>query len=543
MQVAMPATVPDASPRFLFVDKPSGIVTHATQAGPHAPEGFVEYLSRLSEQTLYVCHRLDKGTSGAMTFATSAEAAAQLSEILKARQANKTYLFLTDRMIEKSEFSVESRIEKRGSRFVSEPAQGASDGLAITHFRRLKTHGPYSLWEARPETGRPHQIRLHAEASGIALLGDDEHGGTPFPTLALHAQELSFESAGERYSHSSPPPTFFEDLALLDRPRLCAWLASVDRRRRWLTSRDQALQFSSQDRESTPPPLSTWRWIHTDGLELRAEQLGSIVDLQWFESEPPNESDWDDLHALTRLCGWHQWRLHLRRDRGRNPNEQSTWASSSELPETWTGEENGLRFEFRSNQGLSSGLFLDQRANRGWVRKTARGKKVLNLFCYTGGFSVAAAAGGAERTVSVDLSRNFLEWSRRNFALNDLEPATHEFRAMEAREFIKYATKKELRYDLIICDPPSFGRSEKGVFRIEKELRPLIVSLAPLLSTGGQLLVSCNYEGWNELRFAEEVKAAAQVARLRVQSAPRPDWDFELPDEPAILKSALIEKN
>lgn len=526
-------------PRFVFVDKPAGVSTHATEAGPRAVEGFVEYLSRLRGEPLFVCHRLDKGTTGAMAFATSSAAAAELSALLKDRDVSKTYLFITDRHIPESEFEFSSHIEKRGPRFVSE----AGEINAMTRFRHRQSLGAFSLWEARPHTGRPHQIRLHAEAKGIPILGDNEHGGSPFPTLCLHAHALEFDTGLERFSHACEAPVFFRDLSLLASSRLCEWLAATDRRERTLRSIAGVTQHQKSATTSTTTETDrrpeTLRWIHTDGLELRAEQLGSIVDLQWFSDEPPTESDWQDIHTLTRLREWPSWRLQLRQDRGRNPNQQVTWTSGS-LPEKWVAEENGLRFEFRTNQGLSSGLFLDQRANRAWIRASSHGARVLNLFCYTGGFSVAAAKGGAEKTVSVDVSRNFLDWSRRNFELNELDPAAHEFRAMDAREYVKYATKKGLNFDLIVCDPPSFGRSDKGVFRIEKDIRPLIVSLAALLGEGGRLLFCCNYEKWDDERFESEIQLAARDARLRPLRPPPPDWDFEMPGEPRIMKTALL---
>ena len=129
----------------------------------------------------------------------------------------------------------------------------------------------------------------------------------------------------------------------------------------------------------------------------------------------------------------------------------------------WVGSEHGLKFVFKSNQGWSPGLFLDQRANRNWVHQNSAGKTVLNLFCYTGGFSVAAAKGGAERVESVDTSAATLNWSKENFAANDIDVSQHGFFKSDAREFLKIAKKKERQFDTIICDPPSFARSKNYI--------------------------------------------------------------------------------
>lgn len=248
--------------QLLFVDKPGGVATHATEAEAAAPEGLCEHLARHHQKPLWVCHRLDKGTTGAMVFAGNAETAARLSGLFKDRDVSKAYLFLTDRATEGDAFTVESRIEKRGSTFVST----SGEVNAITEFRRLKTEGHFSLWEAKPKTGRPHQIRLHATSRGIPILGDSEHQGSEFPALCLHAQELQFDLEGQTYSHSTPSPRYFGDLTLLSNRRLCAWLAACDRRERWQKSKGEVLE--------------TIRWIHSEGGPLRAEQLGETVDLQ-----------------------------------------------------------------------------------------------------------------------------------------------------------------------------------------------------------------------------------------------------------------------
>ena len=111
--------------------------------------------------------------------------------------------------------------------------------------------------------------------------------------------------------------------------------------------------------------------------------------------------------------------------RGQDPHSRQQF--HSDMPDEWTAEEEGLRYYLRRNQSLSPGLFLDQRANRRWLRDQSTDRSVLNLFSYTGGFSLNAAFGGAHQVVSVDLSRSFLAWSRANFALNKIDAEHHEF--------------------------------------------------------------------------------------------------------------------
>jgi 23S rRNA (cytosine1962-C5)-methyltransferase len=136
--------------------------------------------------------------------------------------------------------------------------------------------------------------------------------------------------------------------------------------------------------------------------------------------------------------------------------------------------EHDYRLEVRLYDGLSTGIFLDQRENRKWVQEGVRARlqrgsapKVLNTFAYTCAFSVAAARAGAA-TTSVDVSARYLEWGKRNFALNGMETgegSVHRFARMDTFEFFEYAQRKGLRYDLVILDPPSFsaGSRKKGI--------------------------------------------------------------------------------
>jgi 23S rRNA (cytosine1962-C5)-methyltransferase len=164
--------------------------------------------------------------------------------------------------------------------------------------------------------------------------------------------------------------------------------------------------------------------------------------------------------------------------------------------------EHDWRLEVRLYDGLSTGLFLDQRENRKFVRdwvkvRAAKGQRpaVLNTFAYTCAFSIAAATGGAE-TTSVDVSPRYLDWGKRNFSLNGIDPVTHRFAKMDTFEFFAYARRKGLRYDLIILDPPSFASGNK-----KKKIRPwsatqdyprLVKEAAELLKPRGIILASTN---------------------------------------------------
>lgn len=531
---------------FIFVDKPAGVTTHSSLN--HKPavnslidsnDGFVEFFSDRSGISLKVGHRLDRETTGTLCFARTAQAAEKLREAFASRSVEKRYLFLTNRPSSRSEFEVESHIARGAKGIVSTKPTSTQPANAITRFTRLEESHGLTLWEARPLTGRTHQIRLHAANLGLPILGDTLYGGTNFPNLCLHSSQLSLEIDGEKLSQSFPEPRWFRQRELAQDPLLSRWLCAIDRRERLLRSW-QAIGTLSNDRE-----LGTIRWIHSEGDRLRADQLGPVISLSWFADQEPTEKEWKSIHRLCEELGWENWYLQVRGNRGRAPNQEKIIRGpKAQFENRWIGEENGLRFEFRTDTGLSPGLFLDQRRNRLWVNGNVRGKEVLNLFSYTGGFSVAAASGGASRVVSVDVSRQFIEWSKTNFTLNSLPLDPHEFRVMDSREYLAWAVKKGLKFDLVICDPPSFSRSKTGgVFRIEKDFEALLDQLKDVTRPGGRILFALNFEGWTVEDFAKRLNKWLEKTKAgRLLPAPTPDWDFELPGSKRQMKSAFIEK-
>lgn len=178
-------------------------------------------------------------------------------------------------------------------------------------------------------------------------------------------------------------------------------------------------------------------------------------------------------------------------------------AAGDALPESILVREHGWQLEVRLYDGLSTGLFLDQRDNRLFVSKQVTQRagqpggvvSVLNTFAYTCAFSIAAATGGAV-TTSVDVSARYLEWGKRNFAHNGLDTGQHWFAKMDTFDFLGYARKKGLRYDVVILDPPSFasGSKKKGIraWSSVDDYARLVGEAAGVLTPGGMILASTN---------------------------------------------------
>lgn len=213
----------------------------------------------------------------------------------------------------------------------------------------------------------------------------------------------------------------------------------------------------------------------------------------WSGGKPPRvETLRDELGGRYGFAP----RGFLARELVRKASEQKPAALiAGEEPGEITVQENGLSYLVEPAGGYSSGLFLDQRLNRQWVTGLGA-KRMLNLFAYTCSFTVCAASSGAQ-TCSVDASKRVLGTGRRNLELNGINPADgHRFLADDAMKVVPRLLKRGETFDLIVLDPPTFGRADGRVFRIEKDLPVLVRDCFELLEPGGRLLVSCNYAEW-----------------------------------------------
>lgn len=180
-------------------------------------------------------------------------------------------------------------------------------------------------------------------------------------------------------------------------------------------------------------------------------------------------------------------------------------------PEEFEIEENGLKFRIRPYDGLSVGLFLDQRNNREVVGQLSQGKTVLNLFSYTCGFSIACARYGALVT-SIDTSKKYLEWGRRNFEANQL--SSGKMIAEDVLYYLEKQKKKGTKFDVVILDPPSFGRSEKGTFSLKKDWKKLLTLCLELLESQGMLFFSSNLVTWESTAFRKDVVGVLKALSL-----------------------------
>jgi 23S rRNA (cytosine1962-C5)-methyltransferase len=241
----------------------------------------------------------------------------------------------------------------------------------------------------------------------------------------------------------------------------------------------------------------------------------------------------------------------LRKVGGVEASPQLVWGKAA--PETFVILENGLSFEVSFTEGYSVGLFLDQRENRrrlltGYIApdfqmapSSGRPPQLLNTFAYTCGFSVAAASAGW-LTTSLDLSRKYLDWGRRNMALNGIDPSRHDFIYGDVFDWIRRLSKKGRQFNAIVLDPPTFSRSKvSGVFRAEKDYGRLVGSALEILEPEGILLASTNAAEWAPALFMDTLEKAVRKSGrrlLKTHYVPQPP-DFPVSRlEPAYLKTA-----
>lgn len=468
---------------LLAVNKPAGIPTHTPEPG--LCWGWYEYFHwrNPGSTKLRLLHRLDRETSGVLLLAKSGEASRELASQWEAGSVFKRYLFAARRKPQKTTWKVEQMIG--GQR-------------AVTEFRALDRHGEFYRIEAYPKTGRTHQVRLHAAASGVPVVGDREHGEPrdDWPLL-LHAAEIGCRPPGAKADARFSAP-------------LPETLSAVSATEAWWMRAGLLREAMAGDAEAV-------RWIHgaADGFpEQTVDRYAEV----WVLS---NFSEIRDDFLRRKLTGR---KMIVKRYQGQGRVKNVGNAAAV------TVTENGLRYEIQFGEATTTGLFLDQRENRLWLKRllpVLPPGSVLNCFAHTCSFSVVAARAG-RMTASIDLSPKYLEWGKRNFVLNGVDPEAHRWLRGEAGDWIKRLKKKGERFAAVILDPPSFSRSKRGVFQVERDLEPLVREAASLVAPGGGMFIATNYQKWSQKALVSTVRRAFQGRKIVLKSVPLPpDFPYQ----------------
>jgi 23S rRNA (cytosine1962-C5)-methyltransferase len=205
--------------------------------------------------------------------------------------------------------------------------------------------------------------------------------------------------------------------------------------------------------------------------------------------------------------------------------------SGTAAPQRLEVQENGLNFLVALEEGLNTGLFLDQRENRRCLMPRMAGKRFLNLFAYTGAFSVAAAASGATQVTSVDVSASYTDWNRANFSANRLNPKKHRFLVGDCIAKLTELSSSKEQFDIILMDPPSFSTTAKGRFTTRGGTSDLVAACLPLLPDGGLLICSSNHQKTDLADYLKELRRGALQTKseLRVIKQKGQPVDFPYP--------------
>lgn len=535
---------------LLVVDKPAGVPSQAARLD--RPDDIVTRLKaylaardgRSADRVYLGVHqRLDRDTSGTLLFTKRPEANASIAKQFEKRSLKKRYVAAVEGWSKgRRSITLDDLVVKgEGGRMEVAPKRARNGQRAITHVRVRARNAGRALLDLVLETGRTHQARVQLAYARAPIAGDPINGGPPAPRLLLHAAaiELEHPRTSRRLVVEAKVPAEMEawlargDLGagvFDDEPALDRALA-LAMERRWALGRD--------------PATTAFRLVNEEGDALpglAVDVYGEHLVAQLYVSEEWNEARrarvLDRLHAL----GFAGIYLKLRPkqanvlvDTRRDDLAPAVPVRGEPAPNELVVREEGIPFAVRLGDGLSTGIFLDQRANRLFVRETANGLRVANLFSYTCAFSIVAALGGAARTVSVDASVAALERGRHGFevaglALTPNDPA-HAFVAEDAFAWLaRIATKKD-RFDLVILDPPSYSSTKKRRFVAESDYDELVELAAKVVTPGGRILASCNHRGLTRAKLRRFVGQGIRAAgRDAVQVKDLPETaDFPPP--------------
>lgn len=531
---------------FLVVDKPAGIPVYGgDEALDHSCVARLGRFLASGAQgdvapQLGVHQRLDQCTSGVLFFTLSQAVNAQVAQAMGAHTIERRYHAVVE--MAPRDALRDGRVELwlrhvRGKTEVVKPSVSLAK-KATTELEIVRRVGRRALVSCRLQSGRTHQIRATLAHLGAPILGDRLYGGAPAARVFLHAVRLS----------GAPLPREFVSDAPLEFE-----FALQGKVPPWSTAR---LVEAVGDAASLRAPLQrqsdSFRLVNGEGdgiAGLTVDAYGSAATVNFYEPGLLQHSAalFQVLHQLgyASLYVKRRVRADLRRQDAQvlAPNEPASGPPAEGEAEVI---ENGMRFGIDLHDGLSTGLFVDMRDNRARVRKwagEATQATLLNLFCYTCSFSVAAALGGAT-TTSVDLSAKALERGRANFARNGIDCEAHRFIKDDAMKFLRREVRRGKRYHLIVLDPPSFSTVRGGTFSVKGRYQEAASDCLRLLEPGGRLLCVTNHQKTSLRAMLEMVEQAAFRAQRQIESRQVLKSGLDCPDAalgPFPSKSLLVQ--
>lgn len=546
---------------ILVVDKPAGVPSQAADPlhDDDLPSRVRRYLAArngvaFDDVYLGTHQRLDRDTSGLVLYTLRREANAGIAAQFEQRKVGKTYLACVTGLPRLSgERTLRDELLRgRDGRMQVVQQASRSSKAAVTRVRCVKTVRERALVSLGCDTGRTHQLRVQLAHLGAPIAGDAWYAGAPALRLMLHASELRIAhplDGRELVFHAATPyelTRYLEqgaepasaDPALLRR----ALDLAVHARYRLLRLHD------------APEPTTALRLFNHAGdgdeglaVDLYGEHLVAHLYNDAIVSREPSVIDALSALAARHGCaGIYVKRHPVQKSNIVDPRDERfapptpVWGAAA--PSPLIVHEHGMPLEVSLSEGLRTGVFLDQRDNRARVRAMSRDLRVLNLFAYTGGFSVAALLGGASAAVCVDVSAAALAWAQRNVARIDASDRHRALRSDVFEAIDRLARAKEL-FGVIVLDPPSFSTTRGGRLEVKRDYAKLVSAALSVLEPDGRVLACINHYGLGQGWLIEQLQHGARTAGRRVaQITPfDPPADFRVEgvrDAPS--KSALM---
>lgn len=298
----------------------------------------------------------------------------------------------------------------------------------------------------------------------------------------------------------------------------------IDLDRRWLVARLEQARRSRSWLDFGDTTVTRLVNAEGDGLPgLTVDRYGDFLMVQyytpaWEKSLPVLATALQDVHAPRGIYAKFRPQETRKLAAGKKARPpQGRLLAGEPAPDDLTVRENGLLFRVDLVRDLHTGLFHDQRRNRREFQRLAAGCRVLNLFAYTGAFSVAAAAGGAEQVVSVDAAGRYLDWARENFRLNGIAPADHEFITADCFVALENMAASGRSFDIIFMDPPSFSTTRRSRFTTSGGTAELVAKALKLLPAGGLLVTSSNLQKMSLESYLKELRKGSVAAGRHLQ--------------------------
>ena len=552
---------------IVAVDKPPAVPSQpATTEGvaddlPTRLRAFLAARDGVREGGVYlgIHQRLDRATSGVVVYAKKKEANRALAEQFEGRRVDKRYLAAVEGwpLGRKATTLRHTLVEHEGRMIVARDRDPRAKE-AITHVEPLERHGARALLSLQLETGRTHQARVQLAAAKAPIAGDRWYGEAPSaPRLMLHARSITLAhpiTGAKTTVEAKTPRSFSRWLERGDASPLAGGVLDQE-------ALGDALELARDDRfalgRSALLPkgdafrTTAFRWVNEGGdgvpgvcLDVYGDHL--VVHLYDDDALAAREPLLDAIDAL----GFDGVYLKVRPKQANTLVDARTESIAPRGPVRGRAaddeieiEEHGIPYLARLGDGLSTGIFLDQRENRRRVRALSSGKRVLNLFSYTCPFTIAAAAGGASRTVSVDASKGALERGARGLSHAGLAGDHHQLVVDDVFAWLERARKGKERFDLVILDPPSY--SSVGASRFTAtNYRPLAALAMSAVAPGGLLLCCTNHRQTVRAKLRRLLHEASrdagrEVVQMKDLPAPidfPPPWARE-----HHLKSVLVK--